>query len=124
MLPPPLPLLCQTGAAVTEVLLVAPVVVPLLAGPDWMPVEVKQHLAADCQEGRTRGERSLVARNEAEVPEDGAHHRGSLAKIVLPVTDQVQTGAVRLVVLLLQDGLNPPGLKAKSLLHNNPSLLT
>ena len=27
-------------------------------------------------------------------------------------------------VLLLQDGLNPPGLKAKSLLHNNPSLLT
>ena len=124
MFPPPLPLLGQTGAAVTKVLLVAPVVVPLLAGPDWMPVEVEQHLAADGEEGWTRGEGRLVARNEAEVPEDGADHRGSLAQVVLPVTDQVQAGTVGLVVLLLQNCLVPPGLEPQALLDNYSSLFT
>ena len=124
MLPPPLPLLCQAGAAVTEVLLVAPVVVPLLAGPDWVPVEVEQHLAADCQEGWTRGEGDLVAGDKTEVPEDGADHGGSLAQIVLPVADQVEAGTVGLVVLLLQHGLVPPRLKAQALLYNYSSLFT
>ena len=86
----------------SEVLLLAPVVVPLLAAPDRVPVVVLQQATTYGQESRAAAQHTFVSGHKTHVTKNVRDYRRSLPQVVIFLRNEVQTRHVCLLVCPLK----------------------